>query len=164
LGDYDLGGGTGLEEDMNEGIAPFLSPLTLIIGGGLLAVGLLSLLDLHFFKTKTQGKVALAIGLLFILATEGMFVTSGASGRYFEGMKIDVTDCEFQVERDFPMERRDKPQLIDQKIRACMDSLGYDWAETHEHCHEARLSTNVFCYLPRAALQRSIVAFQMRFE
>lgn len=149
---------------MNEGIAPFLSPLTLMVGGALLAIGLLSLLDLHFFKTPTQGKVALAIGLLFILATEGMFVTSGASGRYFEGMKIDVTDCEFQVERDFPNERRDKPQFIEQKIKACMDSLGYDWSGEHGHCQEAQLSTNVFCYLPRAPLQRSIVAFQMRFE
>ena len=55
---------------------------------------------------------------VFILATEGMFVTSGASGRYFEGMKMDVTDCEFQVERDFPTERRDNPRLIDQKIKA----------------------------------------------
>ncbi len=149
---------------MNEGIAPFLSPITLFLGGGLLAIGLLSLLDLHFFKTKTQGKVALAVGLVFILATEAMFVTSGASGRYFEGMKMDVTDCEYQVERDFPMERRENPRLIEQKIRACMDTLGYDWSETHGHCQEARLSTNVFCYIPRAPMQRSIVAFQMRFE
>lgn len=149
---------------MNEGIAPFLSPITLFLGGGLLAIGLLSLLDLHFFKTKTQGKIALALGLVFIVATEAMFVTSGASGRYFEGMKIDVTDCEYQVERDFPMERRDNPGMIEQKIRACMDTLGYDWTDAHEHCQEARLSTNVFCYIPRAAVQRSIVGFQMRFE
>lgn len=149
---------------MNEGIAPFLSPITLFIGGGLLAIGLLSLFDLHFFKTKTQGKIALAVGLVFIVATEALFVTSGASGRYFEGMKIDVTECEYQVERDFPAERRDNPKLIEQKIRTCMEDLGYDWADAHEHCQEARLSTNVFCYLPRAAMQRSIVAFQMRFE
>lgn len=149
---------------MNEGIAPFLSPITLFIGGGLLTIGLLSLFDLHFLKTPTQGKIALAIGLLFILATEAMFVTSGASGRYFEGMKIDVTDCEYQVERDFPRERRDQPALIDEKIKACMDTLGYDWSEEHYHCQEARLSTNVFCYIPRETLQRSIVAFQMKFE
>lgn len=149
---------------MNEGIAPFLSPITLFLGGGLVAIGFLSLLDLHFFKTKMQGKIALALGLVFILATEGMFVTSGASGRYFEGMKVDVTDCEYQVERDFPMERRNNPRLIGQKIKACMDTLGYDWSEEHEHCQEARLSTNVFCYIPRAPMQRSIVAFQMRFE
>jgi hypothetical protein len=149
---------------MNEGIAPFLSPITLFLGGGLLAIGLLSLFDLHFLKTKTQGKIALALGLVFIVATEAMFVTSGASGRYFEGMKIDVTECEYQVERDFPNERRDQPALIEDKIRVCMDTLGYDWSVDHRHCQEARLSTNVFCYIPRASMQRSIVAFQMNFE
>ncbi|MGJ0391417.1 MAG: hypothetical protein ACR650_01445 [Methylocystis sp.] len=149
---------------MNEGIAPFLSPLTLIIGGGLIVIGILSLFDLHFLKSKTQEKVALILGLVFIVATEAMFVTSGASGRYLEGQKIDVTECEFQVERDFPVERRGDPQLIEQKIKACMNNLGYDWIETHEHCLEAKLSTNVFCYIPRAAMQREIVAFQMRFE
>lgn len=149
---------------MNEGIAPFLSPLTLIIGGGLFVIGVLSFFDLHFLKSRTQEKVALILGLVFILATEAMFVTSGASGRYFEGQKIDVTDCEFQVERDFPLERRDNPKLIEEKIKSCMDTLGYDWTEDHEHCQEARLSTNVFCYMPRDKMQRSIVAFQMRFE
>lgn len=149
---------------MNEGIAPFLSPLTLIIGGGLIVIGILSLFDLHFLKSKAQEKVALILGLVFIVATEAMFVTSGASGRYLEGQKIDVTECEFQVERDFPVERRGDPQLIEQKIKACMNNLGYDWIETHEHCLEAKLSTNVFCYIPRAAMQREIVAFQMRFE
>jgi hypothetical protein len=152
------------ERDMNEGIAPFLSPLTLLLGGGLLAIGLLSLIDLHFFKTKAQGKIALAIGLLFIFATEVMFVTSGASGRYFEGQKLDVTDCEFQTERDFPAERRSNPKLVHDKIVACMDMLGYDWSREHYHCAEAPISTNVFCYLPRAPMQRSIVAWQMRFE
>jgi hypothetical protein len=149
---------------MNEGIAPFLTPLTLIFGGGLLVIGILSLFDLHFLKSRMQEKVALILGLVFILATEAMFVTSGASGRYFEGQKIDVTECEFQVERDFPLDRRDNPRLIEQKIKACMDDLGYDWTETHEHCREAKLSTNVFCYIPRAPMQREIVAFQMRFE
>jgi hypothetical protein len=149
---------------MNEGIAPFLSPLTLIIGGGLFVVGVLSYFDLHFFQSRAQEKAALVAGLLLILATEAMFVTSGASGRYFEGMKIDVTDCEYQVERDFPAERRENPKLIEERIRACMDLLGYDWSDEHEHCQEAKLSTNVFCYIPRAPMQRSIVAFQMRFE
>lgn len=149
---------------MNEGIAPFLSPITLFLGAGLLTIGLLSLFDMHFLKTKTQGMVALALGLLFMLITEAMFVTSGASGSYFEGMKMDVTDCEFQMERDFPSERRDRPAMVDQKIIACMDKLGYDWSDAHYHCKEARLSTNVFCYMPRATMQRSIVAFQMKFE
>ena len=149
---------------MNEGIAPFFSPLTLIIGGALLAVGILSLFDLHFLKTKAQGKVALVLGLVFLVATEAMFVTSGAGGRYLEGQKMDVTECEFQIERDFPNERRDNPKMIEQRIKSCMDQMGYDWSEDHTHCQEARLSTNVFCYMPRDSMQRSIVAFQMRFE
>lgn len=149
---------------MNEGIAPFFTPLTLILGGGLVVIGVFSLFDVHFLKSKTQERLALVFGLVFILATEAMFVTSDISGRYFEGQKIDVTDCEFQVERDYPLERRSNPLLIHQKIRACMDTLGYDWTDVHEHCQEAKVSTNVFCYLPRSAMQREIVAFQMRFE
>lgn len=149
---------------MNEGIAPFLSPITLLLGAGLFVFGLLSLFDLNFFKTRTQGLIALALGLVFILATEAMFVTSGGSGRYFEGQKIDVTDCEYQIERDFPLERRENPKLVHDKIVACMDALGYDWSEDHYHCGEARLATNAFCYAPRAPMQRAIVAWQMRFE
>jgi hypothetical protein len=149
---------------MNEGIAPFLTPLTMIFGGGLVVVGILSLFDLHFLKSRTQEKAALILGLLLIVATEAMFVTSDASGGYFEGQKIDVTECEYQAERDYPLERRGNPKLIEEKIKACMDKLGYDWVETHDHCLEAKLSTNVFCYLPRTTMQRTIVGFQMRFE
>ncbi len=68
---------------MNADFGAFFAPLTLIIGGVLVAIGLLSFLDLHFFKNKWQGKAALAAGLAFILATETMFVTSSGAGRYF---------------------------------------------------------------------------------
>jgi len=149
---------------MNEGIAPFLSPITLILGSGLFVVGLLSLFDLHFMKTKARGMAALVLGLLFLLVTEALFVTSGAGARYFEGQKLDVTDCEFDVERDFPLERRDNPQLVHDKIVACMDRAGYDWTEAHGHCQEAKLATNPFCYIPRPMMQKAIVGFQMRFE
>ena len=149
---------------MNEGIAPFLSPITLLLGAGLFVMGFLTLIDLDFFKTKTQGLVALMFGVLFLVATEAMFVTSGASGRYFEGQKLDVTDCEYQIERDFPAQRRENPKFVHDKIVACMDALGYDWNEDHYHCGEARVATNVFCYAPRAWMQRAIVSWQMRFE
>jgi hypothetical protein len=149
---------------MNEGIAPFFAPFTLLIGGGLLAVGLLSLLDLHFFKTPLRGKIALASGLAFILATQLMFATSSMGGRYFEGQKNLLIDCEYKVERDFPQERRDNPKMIGEKITACMSELGYEWSAEHGHCKEAALATNVFCYLPTGAMDRRIVAFQMGFE
>ena len=149
---------------MNEGIAPFFAPFTLLIGGALMAVGLLSLLDLHFFKTPLRGKIALASGLAFILATQLMFATSSMGGRYFEGQKNLLTDCEYKVERDFPQERRDNPKLISDKIAACMADLGYEWSSEQDHCKEAPLATNVFCYLPTGAMDRRIVAFQMGFE
>ncbi len=149
---------------MNEGIAPFFAPFTLLIGGALLAIGLLSLFDLHFFKTPLRGKLSLAIGLAFMLATQVMFATSSAGGRYFEGQKALLTDCEYKVERDYPAERRDNPKLIGEKITACMGDMGYEWSSSHAHCAEAPIATNVFCYLPSGAMERRIVAFQMGFE
>lgn len=149
---------------MNADIGTFFAPITLIIGGALLAIGLLSFLDLHFFKAKWRGKAALALGLAFILVTETMFVTSSAGGRYLYGQNADVTDCEFETEQAFPQERGKKSVVIDQNIRQCMDRLGYDWTTEHPHCQEAQLATNSFCYLPKKAFDRAIVAFQMKFE
>jgi hypothetical protein len=149
---------------MNEGIAPFFAPFTILIGGALVAIGLLSLLDLHFFKTPLRGKIALAVGLAFILATQMMFATSTVGGRYFEGQKTLLTDCEYKVERDFPLERRDNPKLISEKITACMTDLGYEWNTEHGHCKEGPLATNAFCYLPTGPMDRRVVAFQMGFE
>jgi hypothetical protein len=149
---------------MNEGVANFFAVITLMIGGGLVAVGLLSFVDVSFFKTKLRDRAALAVGLAFLLATEALFVTHGESGRYLSGQKIDVTECEYQIETAFPDERRANPRLIHEKIVGCMDRLGYDWSNETEHCREAPLATNVYCYLPKAALARQIVAFQSKFE
>lgn len=149
---------------MNSGVAAFFAPITLMVGGALVALGLLSLLDLNYFKTPLRAKAALALGLVFLIATEMLFVTSNASGRYFEGQKLDVTECEFKIERDYAHERRSNPRLVQEKIVACMDALGYDWSIDRPQCAEARMATNPFCYLPRDVMQRSVVAFQMEFE
>ena len=149
---------------MNEGVVTFFAPITLMIGGGLIAMGLLSFLDLNYFKTKLRARLALAVGLAFMFVTEALFLTSTGTGRYFTGLKTDVTDCEFEVERDFADERRTNKVLIHKKIVNCMDQLGYEWVEEHGHCLEARIATNVFCYLPKGRFDRSVVAFQMRFE
>ncbi len=149
---------------MNEGIGNFFAPITLIIGGGLLALGVLALFDLSFFKTKLQARIALAVGLAFVVATEAMFVTGSSAGRYFAGQSIDVTDCEYEVETANPEERGKASELIANGIKQCMARLGYDWITEHPHCEEAKIATNVFCYLPRTAMSRAIVAFQMKFE
>jgi len=149
---------------MNGGVAASLGVIPLLIGAGLVAVGLLSFLDIHFFKTRLQDKVALAVGLAFILATEALFVTSSGGGRYFEGQKADVTDCEYEVERAHPLERRANPGLIRDEIVKCMDRLAYEWTLEHKHCQQAKLATNAFCYLPKDAFPRAIASFQMKFE
>jgi len=149
---------------MNEGVASFFALFTLLIGGGLVAIGILSLLGLSFFKSKIADRVALAVGLAFLVATEATFVTNGDSGRYLSGQRIDVTECEYQVETAFPEERRTNRVMVREKIISCMDRLGYDWSEAHEHCREAPLATNVLCYLPKSSFARTIVAFQSKFE
>ena len=150
---------------MNENLGVFLAPITIILGGGLFALGGLSLFEgFNFFKTRTKATTALAIGLAFLVVTEAMFVTGTGSGRYFSGLTTDVTDCEYVVEQANPLERGKPNSTIPQKIRACMDRLGYDWTTSHPHCEEARIATNAFCYLPKAKFARTIVAYQMQFE
>ncbi len=149
---------------MDNGLASFFAPITLLIGGALVALGLLSFFDLNYFKTPLRAKLALAAGLAFILATEAMFLTSNGAGRYLSGLRLDVTDCEYKTEEAFPLERGKPGAVISDHIKACMDDLGYDWTTEHPHCAEAKLATNIFCYLPRAPMARVIVAFQAKFE
>ena len=149
---------------MNEGAGVFFSPLTLLLGGGLFTLALLSLSGLEFFKNRHQAVVALAMGLAVLVATEAMFVTSSGGGRYFAAQSTDVTDCEYEAERANPLERGKNTSVIPDTIRACMDRLGYDWTTAHPHCEEAKLATNTFCYLPKTRFSRAIVAWQMKFE
>jgi hypothetical protein len=149
---------------VNEDLSTFTLPLTLLIGGGLVAIGLLSLIDLHFFKTKMQGKVALAAGLAFIVTTELLFMTNGDSARFLSAQKFSVTDCELDGEAAYPLERHKQSKLIHNYIVQCMDKAGFEWIASHDHCQEAPIATNAFCYLPKRVFERSLVAFQMKFE
>jgi hypothetical protein len=149
---------------MNEDVGTFFAPITLMIGGALIAGGLLSFLDINFFRTKLQARLALIAGLVFMLATEALFLTGSSGGRYLAGQRIDITQCEYEIERAFPLERATRKDIIAQKIKECMDGMGYEWTLEHPHCQEAKLATNTFCYLPRGPFDRTIVSFQMKFE
>lgn len=149
---------------MNEDISAFIVPLTLILGGGLFALGALSFIGVDYFKTKFRNRVAFAIGLAFIVATELIFVTSSSSGRFFAGLKLDVTDCELDGETRLPEERHKDSKVLHDYIVACMSKLGYEWNVEHEHCKEARIATNSFCYLPMRPMARAIVRLQTKFE
>jgi hypothetical protein len=48
----------------------FVAPMTLVLGAGLFAAGLLSFVDIHFFKTKWVSPSLTSVGVL-----------SGADGR-----------------------------------------------------------------------------------
>lgn len=149
---------------MNEDIAAFVVPLTLILGGGLLALGALSFFGVDYFDSKLKSRAAFAIGLGFIVVTELIFVTGSSSGRYFSGLKTDVTDCELDGETRLPQERHKNSRVLHDHIVACMGRLGYEWNEDHEHCKEAQIATNSFCYLPMRPMARAIVRLQTRFE
>jgi hypothetical protein len=149
---------------MNEDIAAFVVPLTLVLGGGLLALGALSFFGVDYFDSKLKSRAAFAIGLAFIVVTELIFVTSSSSGRYFAGLKTDVTDCELDGETRLPQERHKNSRVLHDYIVACMGRLGYEWNDDHEHCKEAQIATNSFCYLPMRPMARVIVRLQTRFE
>lgn len=149
---------------MNESVATFIAPITLLLGTGLAAIGLLSLINLHYFRTRFQGVAALALGLAFLVATEALFITGSGKGRYFDGQVADVTDCQYDAEQVFPLDRHTGNNVIPNHIKKCMERLGYEWTAYHEHCQEAPLATNTFCYLPKASFDRTLVAFQMKFE
>ena len=87
----------------------------------MVALGFLSFLDLNFFKTQLRAKIAFAVGLAFLFATEAMFLTSSGAGRYLAGLRLDVTDCEMEVEEAFPLERGKHGPVISDNIKACMD-------------------------------------------
>lgn len=149
---------------MNEDIAAFLAPMTLLLGGGLASIGLLSFLKLHFFKTKFQGELALAAGLAFLFATELIFATTGQSARFLSGQKLDVTECELEGETALPDERHKDSKLLHDYIVGCMEKLDYEWTPEHAHCKEGPISTNPYCYLPTPRFARAITSFQMKFE
>ena len=145
---------------MDNVLASFFAPITLLVGGALVALGFLSFLDLHYFKTPLRAKIAFAVGLAFLFATEAMFLTSSGAGRYLAGLRLDVTDCEFRVEEAYPLERGKPGHVISDNIRACLDELGYDWITEHPHCEEAKLATNTFCYLPHGPLTARLSRFR----
>lgn len=149
---------------MNEDIAAFIAPMTLMVGGALIALGILSFLNLDYFKTKFRSRLALAAGLAFIFATELIFVTSSQSGRFLSGQKIDVTDCELEGETALPLERHKDSKILHNRIVACMKKLGYEWTAEHDHCKEGPIATNPYCYLPERRFARTIVMFQTQFE
>jgi hypothetical protein len=111
---------------MNEGMVTFVAPLTLVLGAGLLAAGILSIFDIHFFKNKTAELAALAGGLALIVLTEIIFATSGPSTRFLNGQRSDLLECRMDAETALPLERHKNSRQIHEHILRCMSGFGYE--------------------------------------
>ncbi|MBI1868340.1 MAG: hypothetical protein HYS06_08615 [Methylocystis sp.] len=149
---------------MNQDMATFIAPLTLLLGGGLFAAGALSFLDIHFFKTKFGERAALAGGLALIVLTEFIFASSNMSARFFNGQRNDVLECRLAAETALPDERSKSSVVMHDHIVGCMNGLGYEWTARHSRCQEGPVATNPFCYLPVRPFDRIVTELQIRFE
>ncbi|HEY8071251.1 MAG TPA: hypothetical protein VIE47_04710 [Methylocystis sp.] len=142
----------------------FVAPMTLVLGAGLFAAGLLSFVDIHFFQTKLAERAALAAGLALILLTELMFASSSMSQRFLNGQRSDVLECRLDAETALPEERHKNSQEMQNRIVQCMKGFGYKWTTGHKRCKEAPVATNAFCYLPTRPFDRVVTEFLMMFE
>lgn len=147
---------------MNQNMLTFIAPLTLVLGAGLFSAGLLSLFDIHFFKSRFAGRAALAGGLALIALTEFLFATTG--GRFLNGQRNDLLECRLNAETALPNERRENSALIHEHILRCMEGFGYEWTTVEKRCREEPVSTNPFCYLPKRFFDRVATKIQMKLE
>ena len=114
---------------INQDMITFIAPLTLVLGAGLCAAGILSFLDIHFFKNKFAERAALAGGLALIVLTEFIFAASGMSMRFLNGQRSDLLECRLDAETAMPNERRTNSPMVHEHIvrslyerfRVCMD-------------------------------------------
>lgn len=149
---------------MNEDLALFIAPLTLVPGAGLFAAGVLSFLGVHFFKSAFAERAALAAGLALIVLTEFIFATSSMSRRFLNGQRADAIECRLEAETSLPYERREDSPLIREHVLSCMSRFGYEWSAERARCQEGPAAANPFCYLPQKLFDRAVTEFQMKFE
>lgn len=142
----------------------FVAPATLVLGAGLFAAGVLSFLDIHFFKTRLAERAALAGGLALILLAELVFASSDMSMRFLNGQRSDVLECRLDAETALPDERHKDSPVMQNRIVECMKGFGYEWTPNHARCKEAAVASNPFCYLPTRGFDRVVTELLMMLE
>ena len=148
---------------MDQDLTIFLAPISIIVGGGLIAFGGLTLFGLDLvFKTKSQAILGICAGLVIIGALEIRFYASSAS--FFENQKVVASYCHVVAETANPGQRGTQSDAINKSIAACLNKEGYDWSPEHRRCKEAPLAMNEYCYLPTAFFSRLITKMQLLFE
>jgi hypothetical protein len=148
---------------MDQNLTIFLAPFCIIVGGGLIAFGGLTLFGFDlFFKTRTQAIVGICAGLVILGVLEIRFYASSAS--FFENQKVVVSYCHVVAESANPGQRGTQSAAINKSIAACLAKEGYEWSPEHRRCKEAPLAMNEYCYLPTAFFSRLITETQLLFE
>jgi hypothetical protein len=142
----------------------FVAPMILVLGAGLLAAGMLSFLDIHFFKTRLAERAALAGGLSLIVVAELIFASSDMSMRFLNGQRSDVLECRLDTETALPEERHKDSPLMQIKIIEYMERFGYEWAPDAARCKQATVATNPFCYLPSRGFDRAMTELLMMLD
>jgi hypothetical protein len=144
---------------MDAGLITFLAPLSLLLGAGLFVIGLFSVFGLHFLKSQSAERAALAGGLALIVLAELLLAASGM--RFLNGQRGDLLECRLEAETELPNERHKNSPVIHARILRCMEGFGYEWTTGQRRCREAPVSTNPFCYLPKRLFDRVMTEAQM---
>lgn len=148
---------------MNQDLSVFITPVALVIGCALLAAGGLYFIDIKFAKTRTQAIAALVTGGVIIGVLE--IILAGSSVSFFKAQQVQTSACELEGESAHPEARLGgDARIIHKHILACMREAGYEWAPEHRNCKDAPVATNPYCYLPLGSFDRTVTAFQLRFE
>lgn len=148
---------------MNQDLSVFMAPAALVIGCALIACGGLYFIDIQFAKTRAQAIAALVTGGLIIGVLE--IILAGSSVSFFKAQQVQTSACELEGESAHPEARLAGDRTVIQKqILACMQEAGYEWSPGHRNCKEAPVATNPYCYLPIGSFDRTITAFQLKFE
>ena len=100
---------------MDPNLTIFLAPLCIIVGGGLIAFGGLTLCGLDLlFKTRSQAILGICGGLVLIGALEIRFYASDAS--FFENQKVVVGYCHVAAEKENPGQRGTQSDAINKSL------------------------------------------------
>jgi len=82
---------------MDQDLTIFLAPICIIVGGGLVAFGGLTLFGLDLvFKTRSQAILGICAGLVILGVLEIRFYASSAS--FLENQKVVVSYCHVEAE------------------------------------------------------------------
>ena len=102
---------------MDQNLTIFLAPILIIVGGGLVAFGGLTLFGLDLvFKTRTQAILGICVGLVLLGVLEIRFYASGAS--FSKTRKSWLATVTLRRKKRIEPARRPKrcPQQVDCRV------------------------------------------------